>query len=41
MTIRRFVEERTSVPLVAVSPTYLRGNDRMLEGLRRAGMQEQ
>ena len=40
MTIRRFVEERTSVPLDAVSPAYLRGNDRMLEGLRRAGMPE-
>jgi TolB-like protein/Flp pilus assembly protein TadD len=41
MTIRRFVEERNSVPLDAVSSAYLRGNDRMLEGLRRAGMPEQ
>jgi TolB-like protein/cytochrome c-type biogenesis protein CcmH/NrfG len=40
MTIRRFVEERNSVPLDAVSPAYLHGNDRMLEGLRRAGMPE-
>jgi TolB-like protein/Flp pilus assembly protein TadD len=40
MTIRRFVEERNSVPLDAVSPAYLQGNDRMLEGLRRAGMPE-
>jgi adenylate cyclase len=41
MTIRRFIEERNSVPLDAVSPAYLRGNDRLLEGLRRAGMPEQ
>jgi TolB-like protein/cytochrome c-type biogenesis protein CcmH/NrfG len=40
MTIQRFVEERNSVPLDAVSPAYLHGNDRMLEGLRRAGMPE-
>jgi hypothetical protein len=40
MTIRRFVEERNSVPFDAVSPAYLQGNDRMLEGLRRAGMPE-
>jgi tetratricopeptide (TPR) repeat protein len=38
MTIRRFVEERASVPPNTVSPAYLRGNERMLEGLRRAGM---
>ena len=41
MTIQRFVEERNSVPLHAVSSAYLRGNDRLLEGLRRAGMPEQ
>jgi TolB-like protein/Flp pilus assembly protein TadD len=40
MTIRRFVEERASVPLEAVSPAYLHGNEHMLEGLRRAGMPE-
>ena len=40
MTIRRFAEERSSVPLDAVSPVYLRGNKRILEGLRRAGMPE-
>ncbi|HEY2618416.1 MAG TPA: hypothetical protein VGI78_13840 [Acetobacteraceae bacterium] len=40
MTIRRFAVERTSVPLDAVSPAYLRGNERILEGLRRAGMPE-
>jgi TolB-like protein/cytochrome c-type biogenesis protein CcmH/NrfG len=41
MTIRRFAEERNSVPLDAVDQAYLRGNERMLEGLRRAGMSEQ
>jgi tetratricopeptide (TPR) repeat protein len=41
MTIRRFVEERTSVPLDAVSPAYLRGNERMVEGLRGAGMPDE
>lgn len=40
MTIERFAEERSSVPLDAVSPVYLRGNERILEGLRRAGMPE-
>jgi TolB-like protein/Flp pilus assembly protein TadD len=40
MTIRRFVEERISVPLEAVGPAYLRGNERMVEGLRCAGMPE-
>jgi tetratricopeptide (TPR) repeat protein len=40
MTIRRFAEERSSVPLDAVSPTYMRGLERILEGLRRAGMPE-
>ncbi len=38
MTIRRFVEERSSVPLDAISPIYRRENERILEGLRRAGM---
>ena len=40
MTIRRFVEKRASVPLDAMSPAYLSGNERMLECLRRAGMPE-
>jgi TolB-like protein/cytochrome c-type biogenesis protein CcmH/NrfG len=40
MTIRRFVEERASVPPETVSPAYLRGNERLVEGLRRAGMPE-
>jgi adenylate cyclase len=38
MTIQRFAEERSSVPLKAVSPAYLRGFRRILAGLRRAGM---
>lgn len=41
MTVARFFEERTSVPLKSVSPGYLRGLERILEGLRRAGMPEQ
>ena len=41
MTIRRFAEERSSVPLDAVSPAYMRGLERILGGLRRAGMPEQ
>jgi len=40
MTIRRFAEERSSVPLDAVSPVYLCGHERIMEGLRRAGMPE-
>ena len=41
MTVRRFAEERSSVPLEAVSPAYRCGFERILEGLRRAGMPEQ
>ena len=41
MTIRRFAKERASVPLAAVSPIYLRGHARFLDGLRRAGMPEE
>ncbi len=40
MTVRRFAEERNSVPLEALSAAYLRGYERILEGLRRAGMPE-
>jgi hypothetical protein len=40
MTVLRFAEERSSVPLEAVTPAYLRGHERILEGLRRAGMRE-
>jgi adenylate cyclase len=41
MTVQRFATERSSVPPEAVSPIYLRGLERVLEGLRRAGMPEQ
>ena len=38
LTIKRFVEERSSVPLATVSPIYLRENERILQALRCAGM---
>jgi predicted ATPase len=38
MTVRRFAEERSSVPLEATSAVYRRENERILEGLRLAGM---
>ena len=38
MTVRRFAEQRSSVPSDAVSPIYRRETGRILEGLRRAGM---
>ena len=38
MTVRKFAEQRSSVPLDSVSPVYLSENERILEGLRRAGM---
>jgi TolB-like protein len=38
MTIARFAEERSSVPIAAVSPVYLRENERILGGLHHAGM---
>jgi tetratricopeptide (TPR) repeat protein len=38
MTVRRFAKERSSVPVDAVSLVYRRENERILEGLRRAGM---
>jgi TolB-like protein/Flp pilus assembly protein TadD len=38
MTVRRFAEERSSVPPNSVSPVYRRESRRILEGLRRAGM---
>jgi hypothetical protein len=40
MTVQRFATERSSVPPEAVSPIYLRGLERVLDGLRRAGMPE-
>jgi hypothetical protein len=41
LTIKKFAEERSSVPLAAVSPIYRRENARILDALRRAGMPEQ
>ena len=38
MTVQRFAEQRSSVPPEAVSPTYRKENERILDGLRRAGM---
>jgi TolB-like protein/Flp pilus assembly protein TadD len=38
MTVRRFIEQRSSVPPAAVSPTYRRESERILDGLRRSGM---
>jgi hypothetical protein len=38
MTVQHFADQRSSVPPDAVSPTYRRENERILDGLRRAGM---
>ena len=38
MTVQRFAEQRSSVPPDAVSPVYRQESQRILEGLRRAGM---
>jgi adenylate cyclase len=38
MTVRRFADQRSSVPAGAVSLTYRQETGRILEGLRRAGM---
>jgi tetratricopeptide (TPR) repeat protein len=38
MTVQRFAEQRSSVPPDAVSPTYRQEMERILDGLRRAGM---
>ena len=38
MTVRRFAQQRSSVPPEAVSPVYRQETERILEGLRRAGM---
>ena len=38
MTIKRFIEERSPVPLDAISPRYRRENERILAALHRAGM---
>jgi predicted ATPase/TolB-like protein/tetratricopeptide (TPR) repeat protein len=41
MTVRRFTEERSSVPPEATSAVYRRESERIREGLRRAGMPEE
>jgi len=41
MTVQRFARERSSVPLAAVSPIYRRESERILEGLRLAGMPDE
>jgi TolB-like protein len=41
MTVRRFFEQGSAVPLDRVSPVYLLENERILDGLRRAGMPEE
>ena len=38
MTASRFTEERCLIPISAVSPVYLRENERILEAMRRAGI---
>lgn len=38
MNVRRFAEQRSSVPPDAVSPIYRRESQRIPDGLRRAGM---
>ena len=40
MTVRRFADQPWYVPPGAVSPTYRRESERVLDGLRRAGMPE-
>jgi hypothetical protein len=41
MTVRRFARQRSSVPPDAVSTVYQRESERILEGLRRAGMPDE
>jgi len=41
MTVRRFAGERSSVMLGVTSPVYQREFERVLEGLRRAGMPDE
>jgi len=38
LTVRDFALRRSSVPVEAVSSIYIRENDRILDGLRLAGM---
>jgi tetratricopeptide (TPR) repeat protein len=41
MTVQRFARKRSSVPVAAVSPVYRRESERILEGLRLAGMPDE
>jgi predicted ATPase/TolB-like protein/tetratricopeptide (TPR) repeat protein len=41
MTVGRFAEERSSVPLEVTSPVYQQEIERILQGLRRAGMPDE
>ena len=41
MTVHRFARQRSSVPPDAVSDIYRRESERILEGLRRAGMPDE
>jgi hypothetical protein len=41
MTIHRFARQRSSVPPDAVSRVYQQENERILEGLRLAGMPDE
>jgi hypothetical protein len=41
MTVQRFARQRSSVPLASVSPIYRRESERILEGLRLAGMPDE
>jgi adenylate cyclase len=41
MTVRRFAEQRSSVPPETVSEVYRRESGRILDGLRRAGMPDE
>jgi len=38
ITVHEFAVRRSAVPIETVSPIYLRENERILDGLRRAGM---
>jgi len=37
MTVRRFAEQRSSIPPQAVSPTYRRDSERILDGRATPG----
>jgi predicted Zn-dependent protease len=41
MTVRRFAAQQSSVPIHSASQVYRRESERILEGLRKAGMPEE